>query len=55
MPGKTFSPDNTGKGMLKDQMPREAMDSAIFAITVEPEGGVSAPTGPIYLRSFEVN
>ncbi|HLM24722.1 MAG TPA: anti-sigma factor [Pyrinomonadaceae bacterium] len=55
MPGKTFSPDNTGKGRLKDQMPREAMDSAIFAITVEPEGGVSAPTGPIYLRSFDVN
>ena len=55
MPGKTFVPDNTGKGTLKDQVPREALDSAIFAITVEPEGGVSAPTGPIYLRSFEVN
>jgi anti-sigma-K factor RskA len=55
MPGKTFTPDNTGKGMLKDQMPREAMDSAIFAITMEPESGSSAPTSPIYLRSFEVN
>ena len=39
MPGKTFSPDNTGTGILKDQMPREALDSAIFAITMEPEGG----------------
>ena len=55
MPGKTFSPDNTGKGMLKEQMPREAMNSAIFAITMEPEGGSNAPTSPIYLRSFEVN
>ena len=55
MPGKTFSPDNTGKGTLKDQMPREALGSAIFAITMEPEGGSSAPTSPIYLRSFEVN
>ena len=55
MPGKTFSPDNTGKGLLKDQVPKEALDSAVFAITVEPEGGVSAPTGPIYLRSFAVN
>jgi anti-sigma-K factor RskA len=55
MPGKTFLPDNTGTGMLKDQMPREAMNSAIFAITMEPEGGSSAPTSPIYLRSFEVN
>src|ERR1043165_3323625 len=55
MPGKTFSPDSAGKGMLKDQMPKEALDSAIFAITLEPEGGVDKPTGQIYLRSFEVN
>ncbi len=55
MPGKTFSPDAAGKGVLKDQMPKEALDSAIFAITLEPEAGVAAPTGPIYLRSFEVN
>jgi len=55
MPGKTFSPDDAGKGMLIDQMPKEALDSAIFAITLEPEGGVDKPTGQIYLRSFEVN
>ena len=55
MPGKTFSPDSAGKGMLKDQMPEEALDSAIFAITLEPETGSRAPTSPIYLRSFEVN
>ena len=55
MPGKTFSPDSAGKGVLKDQMPKEALDSAIFAITLEPEGGSNAPTSPIYLRSFEVN
>jgi anti-sigma-K factor RskA len=55
MPGKTFSPDSAGKGVLQDQMPKEALDSAIFAITLEPEGGSSAPTSPIYLRSFEVN
>ncbi len=55
MPGKTFSPDSAGKGVLKDQMPKEALDSAIFAITLEPEGGSSAPTSTIYLRSFEVN
>ena len=55
MPGKTFSPDSAGKGVLKDQMPKEALDSAIFAVTLEPEGGSSAPTSPIYLRTFEVN
>jgi len=55
MPGKTFVPDNIGKGTLKDQMPAEAFGSAIFAITVEPAAGVDAPTGPIYLRSSDVN
>ena len=51
MPGKTFAPDSNGKGVLKSQMPREALESPVFALTVEPEDGVSAPTGPIYLRS----
>ena len=55
MPGKTFSPDNAGQGMLKDQVPKEALDTAIFAITVEPEGGVPLPTGQIYLRSLDLN
>lgn len=55
MPGKTFSPDSAGKGVLKVQMPKEALDSAIFAITLEPEGGSNAPTSPIYLRSFDTN
>jgi anti-sigma-K factor RskA len=55
MPGKTFSPNDAGKGVLKEQMPKEALDSVIFAITLEPEGGSSAPTSPIYLRSSEVN
>ena len=55
MPGKTFIPDKEGKGMLKDQMPEAAMGSAVFAITMEPAEGVAAPTGPIYLRSSEIN
>jgi anti-sigma-K factor RskA len=55
MPGKTFVPDNTGQGTLKDRMPAQAFDSPIFAITVEPAAGVDAPTGPIYLRSSDVN
>lgn len=55
MPGKTFVPDDTGTGMMKDQMPATAIDSAVFAITIEPMGGVGAPTGPIYLRSSAIN
>jgi anti-sigma-K factor RskA len=55
MPGKTFVPDSGGQGTLKDQVPHAALDSAVFAITVEPAGGVSAPTGAIYLVSSAVN
>ena len=55
MPGKTFVPDNAGHGTLKDQMPQAALNSAVFAITMEPAGGVPAPTGAIYLRSSAVN
>lgn len=50
VPGKTFVPDSKGNAVLKDEMPKDAVD--VFAITVEPEGGSSAPTSPIYLRSY---
>jgi anti-sigma-K factor RskA len=52
VPGKTFVPDKTGNAVLNDEMPRDAVDADVFAITVEPAGGSSAPTSPIYLRSF---
>ena len=55
MPGKTFVPDGAGQGVLKDQMPQAALNSAIFAITMEPAGGVPLPTGEIYLASSAVN
>ncbi len=51
MPGRSFAPDISGSGSLKDQIPEVARDAAVFAITLEPAGGVNAPTGPIYLRS----
>jgi len=52
VPGTTFVPDSTGNAVLKEEIPRHAVDANVFAITVEPAGGVSAPTSPIYLRSF---
>jgi len=55
MPGKTFLPDSGGNAVLQDEMPSDAVNANIFAITVEPASGSSAPTSPIYLRSFEVN
>ena len=51
MPGKTFRTDGSGSGVLIDQVPAAAMNSAVFAITVEPKGGVTSPTGQIYLVS----
>lgn len=51
MPGKVFRTDASGNGILEDQVPDVARDSAVFAITLEPETGVQVPTGSIYLVS----
>jgi anti-sigma-K factor RskA len=51
MPGKLFVPTAAGEGMLNDQIPESARGSAVFAITLEPEQGVTSPTGQIYLVS----
>jgi hypothetical protein len=51
MPGKVFRPDEAGNGILEDQIPAIAREAAVFAITLEPENGVQAPTGSIYLLS----
>jgi len=51
MPGKVFTPDAAGMGTLEDQIPAVARDAAVFAITLEPKGGVKVPTGSIYLLS----
>lgn len=51
LPGKTFAPDDRGHSQIHDQVPEAARKQAVFAITLEPAGGRSAPTGAIYLRS----
>jgi len=51
MPGKMFTVDESGRAMMADQVPPEAREKAVFAITLEPEAGVSTPTGAIYLSS----
>jgi len=55
MPGKTFAPDSSGHGVLKEQMPQEALNSPVFAVTVEFAAGATTPTAPIYLSSSAVN
>jgi type II secretory pathway pseudopilin PulG len=51
MPGKVFTTDASGSGALKDQIPPEARNAGVFAITLEPENGVQSPTGEMYLTS----
>ena len=51
MPGKMFSVDASGRAMISEQIPPEALEHAVFAITLEPKGGVAAPTGAVYLSS----
>jgi hypothetical protein len=51
LPGKVFNTDATGTGDLTDVIPSAALNGAIFAITQEPETGVRAPTGDIFLKS----
>jgi hypothetical protein len=50
LPGKSFQTDPSGAGMMKDQIPDHALN-AVFAITLEPEGGVQKPTGQLYMKS----
>lgn len=51
MPGKVFTTDAAGNGTLEDQVPASAREAAVFAVTLEPNTGVTAPTGSIYLVS----
>lgn len=50
-PGRTFTTDALGRGDVTDQIPQQAIDSAVFAVTLERAGGEVSPTGAIYLRS----
>jgi len=51
MAGKVFTTDSAGNAMSHDQVPAEALGSTVFAVTLEPQGGVGSPTGPMYLLS----
>ncbi|HYP54477.1 MAG TPA: anti-sigma factor, partial [Pyrinomonadaceae bacterium] len=49
VPGRVFQTDASGRGSLRDQAPPRGLDADTFAVTLEPEQGVTAPTGQIYL------
>ena len=50
-PRKTFSTDSAGKGLIEENVGEVVREYGVFAVTLEPAGGVQAPTGAIYLRS----
>lgn len=49
LPGTVFTPDARGHAEVRDQAPVEGRDATIFAVTLEPSSGASAPTGDKYL------
>jgi anti-sigma-K factor RskA len=49
IPGKVFKPDAAGNAMMSEQLPASALNAATFAVTLEPQNGVTAPTGSMYL------
>lgn len=49
MPGHVFNTDSAGHAEMVEQLPEEARNATIFAVTLEPSNGVPAPTGAKYL------
>lgn len=51
LPGNVFTPDASGRAELRPQIPAAGRHAQIFAVTLEPQTGVPAPTGQMYLKS----
>jgi hypothetical protein len=51
MPGSVFQTDASGHAEMHDIVPPEGRRAAIYAVTLEPASGTSAPTGEMYLKS----
>lgn len=49
LPGPVFTTARSGETLLQDQVPNAGRNATLFAVTLEPAGGVSAPTGDKYL------
>lgn len=50
LPGPVFTTDPSGRGRLRERIPPEGRGAELFAVTLEPAGGVSAPSGDMYLK-----
>lgn len=51
VPRGTFTTDQNGKVLVRDQLPPTFQAGAVFAITLEPAGGSPAPTSEVLLHS----
>lgn len=51
LPGRVFVPGVDGGGEWNDTVPPEGRAAELFAVTLEPSGGVESPTGPMMLKS----
>ena len=51
LPGRVFNTDDAGNGTLRDQLPTNAIDKAVFAVTMESSEGAQTPTSAILLMS----
>lgn len=52
MPGRVFTPDTNGRAMINEEVPVSNLDAQpVFAVTLEPAGGVQVATGEKYLLS----
>lgn len=51
VPGKVFTTDAAGTALFEDQLPARAINASVFAVTLETQSGVPAPTGSMYLVS----
>lgn len=49
LPGAVFNTDQSGHGETHDLIPPHGRHASVFAVTLEPSGGVAAPTGDKYL------
>lgn len=49
LPGGVFNTDASGRAFLRDRVPVAGRNASIFAVTLEPTGGLPAPTGAKFL------
>jgi hypothetical protein len=50
LPGSAFNTDAEGRAEMRDRIPPEGLRAQVFAVTLEPAGGLPAPSGEIYLK-----